>query len=878
MHRSVITPRFAAFTTCIALAGSAVCAAADDASTEKQASRPNILFIYADDQSYKSLSCYEGAPSWVKTPNIDKLASRGVRFERAYLGAWCMPSRASLLTGRLQHGVQSMTMAGKYPGSTYDPAQCPFVPAEFRKQGYQTAQIGKWHTGTDAGFGRDWDYQIVWNRPAHPENAGNYYVDQILSFNGVERKVEGYSTDNYTKWAEEYIRGENRDPNKPWYLWLCYGAIHGPTTPAPRHKGKLAGNEAPLPTDIFGPWPDKPKYLNKTAAWIAGPDGKPVMGKKAKKADNFDTRKAGKRYDAWVQQVNECMMAVDEGVGRVLNALEESGQLENTIVVYSADQGYGLGEHGFNQKVAPYDATVASPLIIFQPGVTPAGKVCLHPVNSPDLVDYFCREAGVSIPWKTHGHDIRELVKNPTIEKWDVSTLLTHTARSYGAETDVIPTDERLTAASDVPWYALLRSGRYKYIRTFVEGETEELYDLASDPEELKNLAALPEQAERLKSLRRQAVEELRRTDAKFVDDLPKTKAEKKVGKQAGLTRPQSPFAFVSESKTTKAIASTLDIYWIDVEGGAATLIVTPTGESVLIDSGNPGRRDPDRIFHVAVQEAKLKKIDHLITTHYHRDHFGGAAQLAAVLPIGTVWDNATWSEQREKPDDEYLAFKSDSRRQISPGDVVPLKAGDGYPALSLTCLAARQKFIAAGKTPSDNACCADNRQKPIDNTDNANSVVTLLRFGDFDFLDAGDLTWNREGDLVCPQNRIAAVNGSGIVDLFQASHHGLDVSNNPVLVRSVEPTVAIVNNGVTKGNGPLMFATLQETKSIRQVYQLHKTERKDGTSHNVADEFIANHRAECDGKHMKVSVAADGKSFTVFVPTTGHAKTYPCK
>lgn len=203
-------------------------------------SRPNILFIYADDQSYKTVSCYAEAPDWVKTPNIDRLAERGVRFERCYLGAWCMPSRASLLTGRLQHAVRSMTMEGTYPGSTYDPAQCPFWPSVLRRSGYQTAQIGKWHTGTDTGFGRDWDFQIVWNRPAHPENAGHYYKDQILTFNGRERQVAGYSTDNYTDWAVEYIRGKHRDPNRPWYLWLCYGAIHGPTTPAEAHFARMS--------------------------------------------------------------------------------------------------------------------------------------------------------------------------------------------------------------------------------------------------------------------------------------------------------------------------------------------------------------------------------------------------------------------------------------------------------------------------------------------------------------------------------------------------------------------------------------------------------------------------------------------------------------
>lgn len=500
---------------------------ADARADEKaSANRPNILFIFADDQPYKTLSCYDGAPDWVRTPHIDRLASRGVRFERSYLGPWCMPSRASLLTGRLQHGVISMTMEGTYPGSTYDPAQCPFVPAQFRKQGYQTAQIGKWHTGTDTGFGRDWDFQIVWNRPKHTKNAGNYYYDQLLTFNGEERPTPGYSTDNYTDWAIEYIQGKHRDASKPWYLWLCYGAIHGPTTPAARHLGQLAGKHVTAPADIFGPRPGKPAYLEQTQAWMRGPNGEPALANKNRGATNFDGGTPGKSLDAWVQQVNECMMAVDEGVGRVLAALEASGQLENTLVVYSADQGYGLGEHGFNQKVAPYDSTISSPLIISWAGRYPAGEVCRHPVNSPDLVELFCRVAGVKVPWKMHGRDMRPLLMNPRTNDWSSPMLLTHTSRSYGAETDVIPTDERLTAASNVPWYALLRDGKYKYVRNLVPGEVEELYDLEADRDELTNLAVRPEHRERLIALRTKTIAELRRTDARFVDALPATRAE----------------------------------------------------------------------------------------------------------------------------------------------------------------------------------------------------------------------------------------------------------------------------------------------------------------------------------------------------------------
>lgn len=487
------------------------------------AARPNILFIYTDDQPYKTVGCYPESPEWVKTPNIDRLAQRGVRFSRAYLGAWCMPSRACLLTGRLPHAIQSLRMEGDYPGSTYDPKQCPFWPAVFRERGYHTAQIGKWHTGVDSGWGRDWDYQIVWNRPKHPDNAGAYYSHQLLAFNGQERKVEGYATDNYTNWAVDYIRGQHRDADKPWYLWLCYGAVHGPTTPAKRHQGAYVDRRAPVPADIFGPRPGKPSYLDVTQHWEQGPAGNVVMKRREKRKDNFDTDEPGLDYHRWVQQVNECVLAIDEGVGRVLAALHESNQAQNTLVVFAADQGFALGEHGCSCKLAPYDANISSPLIISQPGTLPEDKVCKHPVNSPDLVATFCQRSGVEFPWKTHGRDLSGLLLDPETNAWNTPMLMTHTSDSFGSDTKVIPTGARLTHQGGVPWWVLLRDGRHKYVRTLVAGETEEVYDLAADPEELHNLAVESSQRQLLQSLRAKAIEELRRTDAEFVDAMPPT-------------------------------------------------------------------------------------------------------------------------------------------------------------------------------------------------------------------------------------------------------------------------------------------------------------------------------------------------------------------
>jgi len=523
-------PRLVVSAICIVAAWSLMAPAAADP-------RPNILFIFTDDQPFKTLGCCPEAPDWVRTPHIDRLAAGGVRFERAYLGAWCMPSRASLLTGRLQHGIESMRMEGPYPGSVYDPEACPFVPREFRRQGYHTAHIGKWHTGTDPGLGRDWDHQIVWNRPKLPANAGAYYTGQILSFNDVEKPMEGYSTDVYTDLAVDYIRGGDRPADKPWLLWLCYGAVHGPTTPADRHRGTLADRAVEVPADIFGPWPDKPAYLTRTSAWVPGPDGSPVLRRRGKKATGFDTDTAGKSHAALVRQFHECTLAIDEGVGRLVAALEESGQLTNTLVVYTTDQGYALGEHGFNSKLAPYDATIASPLILSWPGRVATGEVRRQPVNSPDLTATLCRIAGVEIPWPLHGREFTRLLAPGAADAPVPPMLLTNTARAYGSDTATIPAGEAIYEQNGVPWWVLLRDGRHKYVRSLVPGETEEVYDLEADPEELDNLAADPAHGDLVARLRQAALAELDRTAAPFVGDLPPVRGAEPA--PAGLEPPR---------------------------------------------------------------------------------------------------------------------------------------------------------------------------------------------------------------------------------------------------------------------------------------------------------------------------------------------------
>lgn len=315
-----------------------------------------------------------------------------------------------------------------------------------------------------------------------------------------------------------------------------------------------------------------------------------------------------------------------------------------------------------------------------------------------------------------------------------------------------------------------------------------------------------------------------------------------------------------------------LDIYWIDVEGGAATLLVTPTGETLLIDSGNPGRRDPDRIVKVITEVAKCKRIDHLVTTHYHGDHFGGAITLATLLPIGTLYDNGKFEGMPDNPGKAYFDLRAEKKEVLSPGSEIKLAQSKtvGTGEISVRCLGTRQQFVMADESqPANETVCAAAVEKNRDGSDNANSVVLLIQFGNWRMLDAGDLTWNQETKLVCPKNLI------GKVDVYQTTHHGLDASNNPLVIQSIEPTVAIMNNGATKGGMPDVFESLRASKTLNSIYQLHKNLTDAGAKLNEPDEYIANLERECQGNYVHLSVAPDGKTYRVSIPANKHEREF---
>jgi competence protein ComEC len=316
-----------------------------------------------------------------------------------------------------------------------------------------------------------------------------------------------------------------------------------------------------------------------------------------------------------------------------------------------------------------------------------------------------------------------------------------------------------------------------------------------------------------------------------------------------------------------------LDIYFVDVEGGAATLFVTPSGETLLIDSGYPdnGGRDRDRILKVLRDVAGKQELDHAAVTHWHLDHYGNHAALASAIKIHNFWDrgipdslqeDAKFSERAGL----YRSAAQNKSKTLKAGDSLPLKAGKT--PLSVKIVTASGEVIPNEGQP--NPFAGEAQPKPDDPTDNAKSVSFLMKFGTFSFLCCGDLTWNTEAKLMTPNNPI------GQVEVFMVTHHGLNVSNNPVLVLALDPRVAVCCNGPTKGGDAETLATLKRVKSLQALFQLHQNVRLKPEDQTPA-EFIANtgSTAECKGRHVKLSVAPDGSEYTVQIEGEDKVHTY---
>ena len=324
----------------------------------------------------------------------------------------------------------------------------------------------------------------------------------------------------------------------------------------------------------------------------------------------------------------------------------------------------------------------------------------------------------------------------------------------------------------------------------------------------------------------------------------------------------------VSYAVAQRSIPS-LQIYSIDVEGGQATLLVTPGGQSLLVDAGWPGYsgRDADRIF-AAAKAAGVQRIDYLLITHYHRDHVGGVPQLAERIKIGTFIDHGPNLENSEQTNTGYADYqavlaKSGANHVIAkPGDRIPLT---GLDVVVLTAAGQHISTILPGG--GQNTSCGSDPLPPDDPSENAASLGILVTYGNFHFLDLGDLTKKKELGLMCPNNPI------GRVDAFLVSHHGLDQSNSKALVDGIRPRVAIVNNGPHKGGSPEAWQTVHQSQGLEDLWQLHYAMDSD-KAHNSNENVIANLN-DSDGNCLKLVAQTDG-SFTITNSRNNYRKNYP--
>ena len=322
------------------------------------------------------------------------------------------------------------------------------------------------------------------------------------------------------------------------------------------------------------------------------------------------------------------------------------------------------------------------------------------------------------------------------------------------------------------------------------------------------------------------------------------------------------------------AAGRTLDIYFIDVEGGAATLIVTPKGESLLIDAGFPGDRDAGRIAQVATNVAGLKQIDHCVVTHWHRDHVGGVAALAKLIPIKNFYDHGLPATLAADMQVEYIdAYKLTTQGRsasLKPGDEIRLqKSARALLPLQVRVIASGGVVVGEkSSAPQIRPCGDDFQSKAEDTSDNANSIGIILTFGRFKFFDGGDLTWNVENRLACPKNLV------GPVDVYQVDHHGVDSSNNPVLLRALDPRVAVIDSAARKGAEAGTFATLSKLAGIEAIYQIHRNLRT-ADKDNTMLAYIANEEEQCQGNFIQLSVAPDGKSYRVIIPARQFSRRF---
>lgn len=414
------------------------------------APRPNIVFILVDDMRWDS-SGYAGHP-FLKTPHIDRVASEGAQFLNAFVTTpLCSPSRASFLTGQY---VQTHGVVGNTPAGNEISHKLETFPKMLHAAGYHTGYVGKWHMGNDATPRPGFDRWVSFK-------GQGVYNDPVLNIDGQEQKVEGYITDVLTDYAISFV---DKAPQKPFCLYLGHKAIHGPFTPAKRHADIYTADKLPIAPNAADDLKDKPALK--------------------------DFKPGGGSSDELIRNQLRCIAAIDENVGRLLAALEKAKRLDDTVFVFTSDNGYFWREHGLGDKRWAFEESIRIPLAIRYPKMIKAGTKISGMVANIDFTPTFLDLAGVPVPATVQGKSIKALFHDPKAK------VRTELFCEYFKEANY----------PKHPTWRAIRGERYIYVHYPELDGADEFYDLQQDPGEMKNRIADPKAAAYRARLRRPGI------------------------------------------------------------------------------------------------------------------------------------------------------------------------------------------------------------------------------------------------------------------------------------------------------------------------------------------------------------------------------------
>lgn len=415
--------------------------------------RPNIIFILVDDQRHDSLGVLDPT---LETPNMDRLAHEGVRFENAFVTtSLCSPSRATFLTGRYMrdHGVVDNNSDLSEAFETF--------PMALQQAGYQTAMIGKWHMGGDNASPRPgFDRWVSFPGQGNYTPASLFGQRSVLNVDGETVPQQGYITDELTRYALDWLA--STDPERPFMLYLAHKAVHAPFRPAPRHADQYAGLDIPDPTPALAEMMNEPMWVqNQRNSWHGA---------------DFPYHSTLSLTD-FMREYRRTLSAVDDSLGDLMSWLEETGRADNTIIVYTSDNGFLFGEHGLIDKRNAYEESMRIPMLAWGPDLVPGGRVVGELVSSLDIAPTFRALAGASPLADAQGLDMTPLLTGSAPDNWR-----DHVIYEYFWEFNYPHT----------PSLFAIRTERYKLIRHHGVWDTDALYDLEADPGERVNLIADP--------------------------------------------------------------------------------------------------------------------------------------------------------------------------------------------------------------------------------------------------------------------------------------------------------------------------------------------------------------------------------------------------